>query len=183
MTRQRQPKMLAGGGRDRAVTSGVSTILMVALVVLLGTTLFVAFGTLADVVAEPPTAAFDHQKAENGASDDVVTVTLAHGDSLRTDRLLLVASKPVDLGGSDTAPNPSYATVGEKLSEGDDQVGVGDTWNVGESIRFGANGDLEGVTIRLVWNPTEVDKDGAGGREPSELVGEDAHVLLRFTIR
>jgi hypothetical protein len=42
---------------------------------------------------------------------------------------------------------------------------------------------LEGVTIRLVWNPTEVDKDEAGGKKPSELIGEDAHVLLRFTVR
>jgi hypothetical protein len=69
------------------------------------------------------------------------------------------------------------------VTEGNDQVQIGETWEAGESIHLSRDGELEGVTIRLVWNPVEVDKDGAGGRDPSEVVGEDSYVLLRFTVR
>jgi hypothetical protein len=156
---------------------------MVSVVVLLGATLSVAFGTTVDTVQNPPpTATFEHQKFENGADDDTVEIVLTGGESLRADQLLLVASKPVDLGGPDTPPNGDYATTGEKLTEGNDQTGIGRMWEAGEPILLGANGDLEGVTIRLVWNPIEVDKDGAGGTEPSEVIGESSHVLLRFTV-
>lgn len=170
--------------RDRAVTSGISTILLVATVVLLGATLSVAFGeTVGKAQNPPPTATFEHQKLENGADADTVEIVLTGGEPLAANQLLLVASKPVDLGGSATPPNAEYATVGEKLTEGDDQVEIGSVWETGESVLFGANGDLEGVTVRLVWNPVEVDKDGANGKKPSDVIGENSHVLLKFTVR
>lgn len=169
---------------NRGVTSGISTILMVAVVVLLGATLSVAFGeTVTKAQNPPPTATFEHEKIENGANSDTVELVLTGGESLEADRLLLVASKPVDLGGSSTPPNPGYATTGEKLTEGSDQVEIGSVWEAGESILFGANGDLEAVTVRLVWNPIEVHKDGAGGTEPSDVIGENSHVLLKFTVK
>jgi FlaG/FlaF family flagellin (archaellin) len=171
-------------GRDRGVSTGVSVMLMVAVALVLGVTLSAAFGaTASELRNPPPTATFEHTKTENGADSDTVELTLTGGERLRADRLLLVATTPVDLGGSETPPNPGYATVGEKLTEGDDQTEIGSTWDVGETVLFGAGGDLEGETIRLVWNPVEVEKDGANGREPSDVIGENSHVLLKFTVQ
>ena len=167
---------------DRAVTSGIATIFMVAVVVLLGATLSVAFGATVDKPTPSPTATFEYQKHERGTSPDEVEITLTGGEPLEAKKLMVVASEPVDLG----TPGNYWSegeTTGEKVTEGNDQVQIGETWEAGESIHLSRDGELEGVTIRLVWNPVEVDKDGAGGRDPSEVVGEDSYVLLRFTVR
>jgi hypothetical protein len=169
---------------DRGVTAGISIIFMVAVVVVLGATLTVAFGQTVDSVQNPPpTGTFEHQKSERGADKDQLKLTLTGGEALEAKRLLIVATEPVDLGRPGHFCD-SCATTGEKLTEGDDQVRIGDTWEAGESIhlRGTGTGELEGVTIRLVWNPVEVDKDDANGREPSEIVGENSHVLLKFTV-
>jgi len=157
-------------------------ILLVSVTLVVGTSLSVALSSTADQVGGPtPAAAFSHEFAENGDGDDEVVLTLTHGSTLDASRVILVASKPVDLGGPDNPPNGGYATRAEKLTEGGDQVGIGPTWKSGESIRFGANGDLEGTTVRLVWNPVEIKKDDAGGREPSSVVGEESSIIYEAT--
>jgi FlaG/FlaF family flagellin (archaellin) len=166
----------------RGVSSGIATIFMVAVVVLLGATLSIAFGATVDEPTPAPTATFDYQKHERGASPDEVEITLTGGEPLVAKKLMVVASEPVDLG----TPGNYWSegeTTGEKVTEGNDQVQIGETWNAGESIFLSRDGELEGVTVRLVWNPVEVDKDGAGGREASDVIGEDSYVLLRFTVK
>lgn len=38
------------------------------------------------------------------------------------------------------------------------------------------------MTVRIVWTPTEIDEDGAGGLEPGETVGEDSSVIGSYTV-
>jgi flagellin-like protein len=167
---------------DRAVTPVIATILMVAVVVVLATTISVYFYGLGNTIEPAPNAAFEQQLLDEDGPNERLEVTLTHEDGIRANRVLIVATEPVDIGGPDTDPNGGYATVGEKLTEGNDQSGVGDYWTAGETIKLGGVGDLSGITIRIVWNPTEVKKDGAGGREPSEVIGENAAVIWEHTV-
>jgi FlaG/FlaF family flagellin (archaellin) len=168
------------------VTPVIATVLLIAIILIVaGAVGHTFYDTIADGQQPAPQVAFEYDHHENGANDDTVTLTHTGGDVLMADRLILIASKPVDLGGpdeSDPKPNPGYATVGEKLTEGNDQTGIGEQWSTGESIIFGAAGDLEGTTVRLVWNPVEIDKDGFNGKRPSGVVGEDSYILYKFTI-
>jgi hypothetical protein len=171
--------------RERAVSSGIATVFMVAVVVLLGATMSVAFGAAVNTQPPAPATTFEYQKFEDGTDDghDMVEMTLTGGQSLEAKQLLLVASEPVDLGAPPDTFWEEGETTGEKLTEGDDQIGIGDTWEAGESIHFSKHGELEGITVRLVWNPTEVEKDGENGKAPSDVIGEDSYVILRFTVQ
>jgi FlaG/FlaF family flagellin (archaellin) len=135
-----------------------------------------------------PTATFEFDLVENDEGNDLLLVTHSAGEPIALDKLLLVADRPVDLGGSNNDPNQDFATTGEKLDEGNGQVGVGETWEAGETIEvlagdYGSDPDeLDGVTLRLVWNPREVDKDDQGGEAPSSVVGESSVVLFRYEV-
>jgi FlaG/FlaF family flagellin (archaellin) len=170
----------------RTDTTGASApigvILMVGAVVIVAASTSLYVSGSADVEPASPTVSFAYDHDERGAAPDVLRISHVEGDVLRADRVILIASEPVDLGGPDTEPKAPYATTGEKLTEGTDQTGVGDEWGAGEEILVGGAGDLGGVTVRIVWNPTEIDKDGAGGLEPSEVVGEDSYVIGSYTV-
>jgi FlaG/FlaF family flagellin (archaellin) len=135
-----------------------------------------------------PTATFEFDLVQNDDGNDLLLVTHSAGEPIALDKLLLVADRPVDLGGANNDPSQTYATTGEKLDEGNGQVGIGETWEAGETIEvlagdYGSGPDeLDGVTLRLVWNPREVDKDGQGGKAPSSVVGERSAVLFRHEV-
>lgn len=171
-------------GRDRrGVTPVIGVVMMVSIAVVLGAVVAgYAFSQREHLDDPGPAVAFETELVGDGTADEALRITHDGGDAIRANRILVVATEPVDLGSEDHAPSGGYATRGEKLTEGNDQTGVGDTWESGESILVGGVGDLEGITVRIVWNPTEVEKDDAGGEEPSELVGEHSVVLFRHTI-
>jgi len=88
------------------------------------------------------------------ADRDQLKLTLTGGESLEAKRSLIVATEPVDLGRPGQFCD-SCATTGESLTEGNDQGRIGDTRETGESVRLRGTGtgELEGVTVLLVWNP------------------------------
>lgn len=168
---------------NRAVTPAISTILMVAVVVTLAATTSAFVLDLGNEATEPgPNVVLEDRLVDNGESDERLQLTLTHGGPVRANQVMIIASQPVDLGGPDTSPNGDYATVGEKLTEGSDQTGVGTHWEVGETILIGGVGDLEGTTIRAVWTPSEIKKDGQGGKAPSEVASESGTVIWKLTI-
>lgn len=164
---------------DRAVSPVIATILMVAIVVVLATTISVYFYDISNTIEPAPNAAFEQQLLDDG---ETLEVTLTHGNGIRANQILIVSTEPVDIGGPDTSPKRQFATVGEKLTEGSDQSGVGEYWTAGETIKLGGVGDLSGITIRIVWNPVEIKKDDYGGEEPSEVIGDNAAVIWEYTI-
>lgn len=92
----------------------------------------------------------DHQLYQNKSpsdGDDVARITFHSGEAIRADRLLLVASKPVDIAGERTAANGNYASEAERFAESagsnPPQVGVGDNWDAGEPVWISRNGDIE----------------------------------------
>jgi hypothetical protein len=56
-----------------------------------------------------------------------------------------------------------------------------DERGAGEGLPVGGAGGLEGATVRTAWTPTGTGDDGAGGPEPSEVVGEDSYVIGSYT--
>jgi flagellin-like protein len=167
----------------RAVSSVISVIIMVAIVVVLAATVSVFVLEQDDWSTEPsPNAVFDRELLDEGKDSERLEVTHTHGNRLRANQILIVATDPVDLGGSNADPTGSYATIGEKLTEGEDQTGIGKYWEPGESILIGGVGDLSDITIRIVWNTTEVDKDDQNGKAPSDLVGKNSFILWKYTL-
>jgi FlaG/FlaF family flagellin (archaellin) len=174
---------------ERAVAPVLGVVILVGVVAILSAVVAGYTLTQERGLQNPgPTATFEFELTEDDDGNDLLLVTHTAGDSIPLDRLLLAAEKPVDLGGSNNAPSQGYATTGEKLDEGDGQVGVGETWESGETIEvlagdYGPGADeLDGVTLRLVWNPREVDKDDQGGKAPSSVVGESSVVLFKHTV-
>jgi flagellin-like protein len=169
--------------RDRAASSVIGTVLLVAVAVTLSAAVggFVLSGQ--DTAQRAPVVAVEHQLYQNKSpsdSDDVARITFHSGDAIRADRLLVVASKPVDIAGERTAANGNYASDAERFVEsasGPPQVNVGDTWDAGEPVWISRNGDLEGVTVRIVWNPQPIE-----GQNPGTVVGEESHVIAEFTL-
>jgi len=188
-SRQRTVRETLDGGR--AVAPVIGVVILVGVVTILSAVVAGFTLTQERGLQDPgPTATFEFELTEDADGNDLLLVTHTAGDSIPLDRLLLAAEKPVDLGGADNAPSQGYATTGEKLDEGDGQVGIGETWESGETIEVLAGDyddspsadELEGVTLRLVWNPREVDKDDQGGKAPSSVVGESSVVLFRHTV-
>lgn len=168
--------------KNRAVSPVISVILMIAVAVVIAATISAAAYDIPEVTQPGPTAAFEQQLLNEDGSNERLELTLTHGDKIRADQVLIVATEPVDIGGPDTDPNGGYATIGEKLTEGDDQSGVGEYWTSSESILLGGVGDLSDITIRVVWNPTEVQKDGLNGKAPSDLIGENYILLWEYKV-
>jgi len=169
--------------KKRAVSSVISVLLMTAVAVILAATVSVIALDIIDASQPAPSAGFEQRLLDEDSTEERLELTLTHGDRIRADQVLIVSTEPVDIGGPDTSPNGGYATVGEKLTEGNDQSGVGDYWTAGESILLGGVGDLSGITIRVVWNPTEVQKDGQNGRAPSALIGENSAIIWEYTVK
>lgn len=180
---------MSEGRGERAVTPVIGVVILVGVVTILSAVVTgYAFVQQEGLQSPGPSASFEFELTERDDGTDLLLVTHTSGDPLQLDRLLLVAERPVDLGGSNNAPSQGYATTGEKLDEGNGQVGVGETWEAGETVEvlagdYGSGPDsLDGVTLRLVWNPKEVEKDGQNGKAPSSVVGEGSAVVFRHTV-
>lgn len=161
----------------RASVSVVSADL--ALLVVVGVAVVtpaVAFapGTVTPTVA--PAIGVSHATVTDG--DEVrVAITFEGGESVRIDRLYATGSRPVDVGsapGTATAADDADASRREPLTESapgaPPQVGVGTTWDVGETVYVDPAGRADGVTVRLYWSSTPVSDGGTGGGTAVEIV-------------
>ncbi|WP_251328041.1 type IV pilin N-terminal domain-containing protein [Haloplanus pelagicus] len=170
--------------RERAASAVVGLVLLVAIVVIISTAVSAFVLTEGSDVPPPsPTISVSHTTIDDGG-DATVAVTLEDGDAVRIDRLYVSGSKALDIGGPPGGAHPadeSYASERERFSESSGgrppQVGIGDTWEAGETVYLDPTGTTDGVRIRIYWNTEPV-----RGVNPGTVRGDDAYELVEFTV-
>lgn len=162
--------------RDRAVTPVVSTILMVAIVVVLAATISVFFfGVTEDLNETAPNVAQTSGEFNPGASAQSVRITHIAGKSVPADELEVIvrASGPdvdtearlVNLPEFDEEKDPeNIISYFNKEIESNDP----NTWSVGDTIQFeinvggadfreppvGSNPDADQLTVLIIHTPS-----------------------------
>jgi flagellin-like protein len=167
----------------RGVSSTVAVVLMVAVVVILSALVSVVVFDVGSQVQSPsPDVVVSNTLVDDG-SERTIAVTLEAGDGVRADRLYVSGSKRLDIGGapgSGTPANENYASESETFTEssgGPPQVGVGETWDAGETVYLDPVGSAEGVTVRIYWNTAPVE-----GVNPGSVEGENSYLVAEFTV-
>lgn len=174
----------AGSDGRRGVAPVIAVTLLVALAVVLVTTVS-AFVLTDESDIPPPAPQISVSETTVPDGDErTIAVTLEAGDAVVTDRLYVVGSKPLDIGGppdSDTPANEAYASDRENFVEasGDNppQVGIGEQWESGETIYLDPVGAAEGVTVELYWNTEPIQ-----GVNPGTVEGDDAYLIAEFRV-
>ena len=168
---------------DRGVSSTIAVVLMVAVVVVLSAVISVVVFDVGSQVQSPsPDVVVTHTLVDDG-SEQTIAVTLEAGDGVRADRLYVSGSKDLDIGGAPGSANPAnenYASPSEAFTEsssGPPQVGVGETWDAGETVYLDPVGSADGVTIRIYWNTAQVE-----GVNPGTVEGENSYLIAEFTV-
>lgn len=170
--------------RDRrALSPVIGGVAMLALVVVFSA----AVGTLALGYTErveetrPPQVDIDFVVEENGPNHDLILPVYETGEPIETDHLAVVSTKPIDIDADRNGIAYGWTSTTESFTE---QAGnsppdaeLGNTWTAGESVWIGANGDLEGETVRIVWNSQPIQ-----GQNPGSVEGENSHVLAEYTV-
>jgi flagellin-like protein len=175
--------MCGNASGDRGSSSVVGTILLVAVVVVIGGATGAYVLDLGQEVtgSDVPSDAIEAEHGETDDGEEWVRFTLTAGDAIRTDRLVVVATTEVDVdGGTNFATGDARSrteSFAEKPPGGTVQVDIGDAWTAGEDVYVGGPDDLSGETFRVVWNTRPVEN-----QNPGEVVGEDSHVLFEYTV-
>jgi flagellin-like protein len=176
-------------GDSRGVSPVIGTIIMVSVVVILASVVSVFVFDLGSGGQPPaPQISVSHELVddETGTGDQTIAVTLESGESVQTDQLYVGGSKDLDIGGApgtccNKAASESFASSLEKFTESSGsnppQVGIGDTWDSGETIYLDPEDDAEGVTIRIYWNTEPVE-----GINPGTVKGDDSYKIAEFTV-
>lgn len=168
--------------RHRAVSPVISTILLVAVVVVLSATISVFVLDLGSTI-QPDAPYIEVSGAFVDAVDDgeqAIAITLTAGDTAQTEQLYVSGSKRFDIGGrpqtSSTPANDAYASRREKFTEASGgnppQVGIGGTWDAGETIYVDPEGTADGVTISIYWTSRSVE-----GVNPGTPAGDTTYKL------
>lgn len=173
-----------GGTAARGVASLVGVLLMVAVLVVVAASMtFFVFDIGAGLQSEAPNVDVDYGLVADG-TERTIAITLAAGDAVATDRLYVVGSKDVDMGGapgSSTPANDQFASPLEKFTESNagnpPQVGIGPTWDAGETVYVDPVGSVDGVTITIYWTSESVE-----GVNPGQPEGEYSYKLREFTV-
>jgi flagellin-like protein len=167
---------------ERGQSEVIGIILMVAIVVILASATAVAVFVYDSSQSPAPQVSLSHSLVDDGG-DRVVAVTLESGTSVQIDKLYVIGSVDLDIGGapdSGTPANEDYASELEKFTESsgpNPQVGIGDTWESGETVYLDPVGSAEGVTISLYWNTRPIQ-----GVNPGSVKGEDSYKIAEFTV-
>jgi len=170
------------GRRSRAVTPVISTILLVAIAVILAATVSVfALGFTDDVSAERPVVSVSYDLVPDGG-EQTIAITNTQGDPVEAAHLTVVGSTDVDVGGPPGTggggeATERFASPRERFDEGGDQVGVGDAWEAGETVHVDPVGSVEDVTVRFVWSEQPVT-----GVNPGSPEGKTTHVIAKVTV-
>lgn len=168
----------------RGVAPVIAVLLLVALVVVLATTVsaFVLTNET-DVPPPAPGISVSHTTVPDGG-ERTVAVTLESGDAVAIDRLYVIGSKPLDIGGSPGSSTPAddqYASSRENFVEASGsnppQVGIGPKWESGETVYLDPEGSVDGVTVSIYWNTRPVE-----GVNPGTVTGDDAYLIAEFSV-
>jgi flagellin-like protein len=169
--------------QHRAVTPVISTILLVAIVVILSSTIAIFVLDIgSDVQTEQPYIEVSGEFVE--AIDDgekAVAITLVSGTAVQTDRLYVIGSQQIDIGGppsgTDQQANDAYASDREKFTESSGgrspQVGIGDSWEAGETVYVDPKGSADHLTISIYWTSKPVE-----GVNPGTPKGQNSYKLI-----
>jgi len=171
------------GGGERAVSPVIGVVLLVAIVVVLATVVGVLAFNLNDTQQDPaPKITVSYELVDDGA-EKTVAITLDSGEAVETEQLYVQGSSDLDIGGSPGSSEPadeSYASSREKFTEssgGTPQVGIGETWEAGETVYVDPVGDADGVTIRIYWSARKVE-----GVNPGTVADDTSYRIAEFTV-
>jgi hypothetical protein len=171
-------------GDIRGASTVTGTILMVAVVVILASVVgaFV-FGLGPSPSPPAPQASLSHTVLDDAGvgGDDIIAVTLESGTAIETENLYVIGSTKLDIGGAPDGPRDEWASEREKFTEaasGDPQVGIGETWDSGETVYLNPVGkSADGVTVKIYWTTRPVE-----GYNPGTVEGEDSYKIAEFTV-
>lgn len=174
-----------GQGTARGVASLIGILLMVGVVVIIAGTMTVFVFDIGSGVSSPaPKAETDYELVADG-DERTVAITLSAGDAIATEKLYVVGSKALDIGGapgSDTPAQEQYASELENFTESSGgnppQVGIGETWDAGETVYVDPEGSVDGVRITIYWTSESVE-----GINPGRPNGEHSYKISEFTVR
>jgi len=161
-------------------------MLMVSVLVVIAATMTVFVFDIGSGLQSPaPNVDTSYQLVPDG-SEQTIAITLAAGDAVSTERLYVVGSKDIDISGPPTtsgsgAADDQFATELETFTESSGtnppQVGVGTTWDAGETVYVDPVRSVDGVTITVYWTSRVVE-----GVNPGRPRGEYSYELTRFTV-
>ncbi|WP_324664978.1 type IV pilin [Haloarcula sediminis] len=174
-----------GQGTARGMASLIGVLLMVGVVVVVAATMTVFVFDIGSGVSSPaPTAETDYELVADG-DERTIAITLTAGDAIATEKLYVVGSKDIDIGGapgSDTPALEEHASELETFTEssGDNspQVGIGETWDAGETVYIDPVDGVDGVRITIYWTSETVE-----GINPGQPEGEHSYKISEFTVR
>jgi len=173
---------------ERGVSAVIGVVLLLAVAVLLAVTV----GTLALGLGErtqptAPTISVSHELVDrgDGSGEQLIAITKQSGEPVKTDYLYVGGSKPLDIGAGPDSERPtadadSQASGLEAFTESymdePPQVGIGDTWEAGETVYIDPVGEASGTDVTLYWNTRDV-----AGNNPGEVKGSDSYDIGSFT--
>lgn len=172
------------GGGQRAVSPVIGVVLLVAIVVVLASVVGVLAFNLNDSQQDPaPKITVSYELVDDGA-EKTVAITLDSGEAVETEQLYVQGSKDLDIGGSPSSnesADESYASSREKFTESSGgnppQVGIGETWEAGETVYVDPVGDADGVTIRIYWSARKVEDNN-----PGTVADDTSYRIEEFTV-
>jgi flagellin-like protein len=164
---------------QRGVSSVIGAVMAVAIVVMLGSVIGMFALSFGDSVQpQAPQVQVSHAVTDDG--DPLIAISHESGESLAIDQLYVTASEPVDIG-SEAAANDAHASEREAFAESSGgnppQVDIGETWDAGETVYLDPDGDIDGITVRVLWNTQPVE-----GVNPGTVEGADSYTLIEFTV-
>ncbi|WP_128478633.1 type IV pilin [Halorussus pelagicus] len=171
-------------GHRRGASPVVGTIIMVAVVVILASTISVFVLNLgSSAQSTAPQVSVSYELVEDGG-ERTIAVTMEASRGLKTDQLYVTASKRLDIGGSPgsgSGANDAYASELERFTESSGgnppQVGIGDTWDAGETIYLDPEGSASDVTVRIYWSASRI-----RSVNPGIVSGDDSYKIAEFTV-
>lgn len=170
--------------RGRGVSSLVGTLLLVAVSVVIASSLgMMVLNPGSTLPTEAPQVSVSHELVDDG-NDQVVAVTFKAGDIVNINHLYVDGSKQLDIGGapsSATPANEAFASEQEAFAEASGnnppQVGTGVTWDPGETVYFDPVGEATDLTITIYWNENSIQDVN-----PGQVSGEDSYIVAEITI-
>jgi FlaG/FlaF family flagellin (archaellin) len=167
----------------RGASSVIGVILMVSVAVIIAATTAAYFTGLTEDQTPAPQVSVSHTLVDDGG-DQTIAVTLDSASRVETDHLYVTASTDLDIGGapgSSTPADEAYSSSLEKFTESSGgnppQVGIGDTWDAGETVYLDPDGSAQGVTVRIYWSAKPVQ-----GVNPGTVQSADAYKIVEFTV-
>ncbi|WP_277542397.1 hypothetical protein [Haloarcula laminariae] len=125
----------------------------------------------------------DYELVADGG-ERTVAITLTTGDAVATEKLYVVGSKDIDIGGAPGSSTPAqerYSSERETFTESSGgnppQVGIGETWDAGETVYVDPDGGVDGVRITVYWTSESVE-----GINPGQPEGEYSYKVSEFTV-